>query len=126
MAKVVYFTRDPRSDSSSGGGRLNFTTFETEAIEDCIAFLKLLLGDGNRDIGKGKQMCVMATGGGSYKFYERMKKELDVEVVQEDEMECLIVGYNPSLKLSKFMLMDRIGFLYSRNSIRSLHILTNR
>jgi len=37
-------------------------------------------------------MCVMATGGGSYKFYERMKKELDVEVVQEDEMECLIVG----------------------------------
>jgi type II pantothenate kinase len=41
-------------------------------------------------------MCVMATGGGSYIFYERMKKELDVEVVQEDEMECLIVG--PSTK----------------------------
>ena len=88
----MYFTRDLRSDSSSGGGRLNFTKFETEAIEDCIAFLKRLLGDNKRNIGKGKKMRVMATGGGSYKFYERMKTELDVEVVQEDEMECLIVG----------------------------------
>ena len=69
---------------------MNFTKFETEAIEDCIAFLKLLLGKDNAR--GGKKMCVMATGGGSYKFYERMKKELDVEVVQEDEMECLIVG----------------------------------
>ena len=92
MAKVVYFTRDKKNDvATNGGGRLNFTKFETEAIEDCIAFLKLLLGKDNAKVG-GKKMCVMATGGGSYKFYERMKKELDVEVVQEDEMECLIVG----------------------------------
>jgi type II pantothenate kinase len=54
--------------------------------------LKRLLGDNKGNIGKGKKMRVMATGGGSYKFYESMKKELDVEVVQEDEMECLIVG----------------------------------
>lgn len=93
LAKVVYFTRDP--DSSSGGGRLNFTKFETEAIEDCIAFLKRLVGD-REDDGPKRKMCVMATGGGSYKFYERMRRELAVEVVQEDEMECLIVG-NASL-----------------------------
>jgi len=37
----------------------------------------------------------MATGGGSYKFYERMRRELAVEVIQEDEMECLIVGNAP-------------------------------
>jgi type II pantothenate kinase len=48
------------------------------------------VGDG-KSYG-AKKMCVMATGGGSVKFYERMKKELDVQVVQEDEMECLIVG----------------------------------
>jgi type II pantothenate kinase len=90
LAKVVYFTRDRKSDHSSGGGRLNFTKFETEEIEDCIAFLKRLVGAKREP--RGRKMCVMATGGGSYKFYERMKKELDVEVVQEDEMECLIVG----------------------------------
>lgn len=92
MAKVVYFTRDPQS--TSGGGRLNFTKFETEHIEDCIAFLKRLVGGDGVPVGT-KKMCVMATGGGSYKFYERMKKELDVAVVQEDEMECLIVGPAP-------------------------------
>ena len=79
---------------------MNFTKFETEAIDDCIAFLKLLLGD-KRDIGKGKKMCIMATGGGSYKFYERMRKELNVDVVQEDEMECLIVGTIPHLSLNR-------------------------
>jgi type II pantothenate kinase len=89
LAKVVYFTRDPQS--TSGGGRLNFTKFETEHIEDCIDFLKRLVGRDGAPVGK-KKMCVMATGGGSYKFYERMKKELDVDIVQEDEMECLIVG----------------------------------
>jgi type II pantothenate kinase len=90
LAKVVYFTRDLKSDSSTSGGRLNFTKFETEHLEDCIEFLKRLVGDG-KSSGM-KKMCVMATGGGSVKFYERMKKELDVQVVQEDEMECLIVG----------------------------------
>ena len=34
----------------------------------------------------------MATGGGAYKFYDRMKNVLHVDVVQEDEMECLIIG----------------------------------
>jgi type II pantothenate kinase len=40
-------------------------------------------------------MCLMATGGGSYKFYERLKTELDVDIIQEDEMECLIAGTRP-------------------------------
>lgn len=34
----------------------------------------------------------MATGGGAYKYYDEMKKVLGVEVLREDEMECLIIG----------------------------------
>jgi len=70
---------------------LNFTKFETEKIDDCIAFLKRLTGDKEQN-GRKRKMCVMATGGGSYKFYEMMKRELNVDVIQEDEMECLIAG----------------------------------
>ena len=103
----MYFTRDPQSDSSTGGGRLNFTKFETEHVQDCIAFLKRLIGD--KCETRSKKMCVMATGGGSYKFYEQMKKELDVEVMQEDEMECLIVGM---LCLPHFTLLRSSLFLY--------------
>jgi len=39
----------------------------------------------------------MATGGGAYKYYDRIKEALGVEVIREDEMECLIIGaYIPS------------------------------
>ena len=34
----------------------------------------------------------MATGGGAYKFYDRIKEALGVEITREDEMECLIIG----------------------------------
>ena len=34
----------------------------------------------------------MATGGGAYKFYDRMRDVLHVDVVREDEMGCLIEG----------------------------------
>ena len=38
------------------------------------------------------ELCVMATGGGAYKFYDDMKRVLGIEVLREDEMECLIIG----------------------------------
>jgi type II pantothenate kinase len=41
----------------------------------------------------------MATGGGAYKFYNRMKEILHVDVIREDEMECLIIGENCLLSL---------------------------
>jgi type II pantothenate kinase len=34
----------------------------------------------------------MATGGGAFKYYDRITKALGVEVKREDEMECLIIG----------------------------------
>ena len=41
---------------------------------------------------KPEELCVMATGGGAFKYYERLQKALGVEVIREDEMECLIIG----------------------------------
>lgn len=38
------------------------------------------------------ELCVMATGGGAFKYYDDIKKKLGVEVLREDEMECLIIG----------------------------------
>lgn len=34
----------------------------------------------------------MATGGGAYKFYDKIRDALGVDVLREDEMECLIIG----------------------------------
>lgn len=92
LAKVVYFKRDEDS-----GVRLNFTRFETANIAELIHFLGVLIEKrrSNRNsMGKDKKdnICIMATGGGAYKFYERIKAELGVDIHQEDEMQCLIVG----------------------------------
>lgn len=40
----------------------------------------------------GEKLCVMATGGGAFKYYDRITEALGVEVIREDEMECLIIG----------------------------------
>jgi type II pantothenate kinase len=52
----------------------------------------------------------MATGGGAYKFYNRMKEILHVDVIREDEMECLIIG-GSCVPLLGFSCVDvyRIG-----------------
>ena len=42
------------------------------------------------DMRKGVK--IMATGGGAHKFYELFSGTLGVEVLREDEMECLIEG----------------------------------
>lgn len=41
---------------------------------------------------KPGQLTVMATGGGAYKYYDKIKDVLGVDVIREDEMECLIIG----------------------------------
>ncbi|KIW79137.1 pantothenate kinase [Fonsecaea pedrosoi CBS 271.37] len=91
LAKLVYFSREP--GSTHGGGRLNFVNFETDRIDLCIDFIQELKKTQSKLNGSTPQeLCVMATGGGAYKFYNRMKELLHVDVVQEDEMECLIIG----------------------------------
>lgn len=60
----------------------------------------------------------MATGGGAFKFYNRMKEVLHVDVVQEDEMECLIIGRKISLQ--KCGGLD-CGLIAGWNRSRLLH-----
>ncbi|KAI0883826.1 fumble-domain-containing protein [Annulohypoxylon maeteangense] len=91
LAKVVYFSREAHSNDP--GGRLNFQSFETDRVDDCIEFMRHLK-DKQLALNGSKpgELCVMATGGGSYKYYDRIRQRLDVDVLREDEMECLIIG----------------------------------
>lgn len=91
LAKVVYFSRE--AQSTEPGGRLNFLSFETDRIDECIDFLlelkeRHLSANGPRS----SELCVMATGGGAYKYYDRIRKRMGIDVLSEDEMECLIMG----------------------------------
>jgi len=45
-----------------------------------------------RNGSRPSDLCVMATGGGAYKYYDKIREALGVEVQREDEMECLIIG----------------------------------
>ncbi|KAI2610454.1 fumble-domain-containing protein [Hypoxylon sp. NC1633] len=91
LAKLVYFSRE--AHSTEPGGRLNFQSFETDRIDDCIEFMRHLKDKQLALNGsKPDRLYVMATGGGAYKFYDRIKKRLEVDVLREDEMECLIIG----------------------------------
>ncbi|KAM0246706.1 hypothetical protein ACHAQJ_010121 [Trichoderma viride] len=91
LVKLVYFSREV--DSTDPGGRLNFQYFETDRIDDCIEFMKLLRDKHKALNGwRSQELCVMATGGGAYKFYDKIRDALEVEVLREDEMACLIAG----------------------------------
>jgi len=91
LAKVVYFSREPLSREP--GGRLNFINFETDRIDDCIAFMKQLkIKQQKLNGSRPGELCVMATGGGAYKFYDKIREVLGVDVLREEEMECLIIG----------------------------------
>ncbi|KAI5867427.1 fumble-domain-containing protein [Durotheca rogersii] len=91
LAKLVYFSREPHS--TEPGGRLNFLSFETDRVDDCIEFMRHLKDNQLALNGSTPgELCVMATGGGSYKFYDRIRERLGVDVLREDEMECLIIG----------------------------------
>ena len=75
------------------GGRLNFLKFETDRIDQCFRFVQELKTKQQELNGSQPgDLCVMATGGGAYKYYEEMKTVLGVEVLREDEMGCLIMG----------------------------------
>jgi type II pantothenate kinase len=91
LAKVVYFSREPHSREP--GGRLNFINFETDRIDDCVEFMKeLKIKQQKLNGSRPGELCVMATGGGAYKFYDKIREALGVDVLREEEMECLIIG----------------------------------
>jgi len=79
------------------GGSLNFERFETDSIDDCVKFIQELIersaninGVSIKEMRQGVK--IMATGGGAHRFYELFRETLGVEVLREDEMECLIEG----------------------------------
>lgn len=91
LAKIVYFSRE--NDNAESGGRLHFLSFETDQIDNCIEYLRCLQSKHHESNGaRATKLSVMATGGGAFKFYDRIKERLGVDVLQEDEMECLIKG----------------------------------
>lgn len=91
LVKLVYFSRELHLREP--GGRLNFIIYETEYIDECVDFMKHLKQKQQMLNGsKPAELCVMATGGGAYKFYDKIRGALGVDVLREDEMECLIIG----------------------------------
>lgn len=71
--------------------------FETDRIDDCIEFMKhLQIKQQKLNGSRPGELCVMATGGGAFKFYDRIREALGVDVLREDEMECLIIGMSYS------------------------------
>ncbi|KAI9785655.1 MAG: hypothetical protein M1816_008278 [Peltula sp. TS41687] len=91
LAKLVYFSREPHS--TDPGGRLNFINFETDKIDSCLEFIQELKRKQQDLYGsRPGELCVMATGGGAYKYYDKMKEVLGVPILREDEMDCLIMG----------------------------------
>jgi type II pantothenate kinase len=103
LAKLVYFTRE--LNSADNGGRLNFLNFETHRIDLCINFIRQLKEEHEKRNGaKRDELCVVATGGGAYKYYERLKEELGVNILREEEMECLIIGeWRSSLHIGEWL-----------------------
>lgn len=127
MAKLVYFTRE--LDSADQGGRLNFIKFETHRIDLCIDFIKQLKDDHEKLNGSAPdELCVVATGGGAYKYYDRLKEALNVDIRREDEMECLIAGESSTRQCARMdsdafcVHICRPGFLHHRNPERSVHV----
>ncbi|KAJ6784273.1 hypothetical protein PWT90_03915 [Aphanocladium album] len=91
LIKLVYFSREV--DQTDPGGRLTFQTFETDRIDDCVEFMRDLRDRQLKLTGsRPSDLAVMATGGGAYKFYDKIRDALGVDVSREDEMECLIIG----------------------------------
>ena len=94
LTKLVYFSREPGSDNI--GGRLHFRKFEADQIDPCLEFIQQLKGnhENRNSLGENRvqKFCVVATGGGAYKYYNTIKDVLGPEIVREDEMECLIMG----------------------------------
>ncbi|ODV97977.1 hypothetical protein PACTADRAFT_47803 [Pachysolen tannophilus NRRL Y-2460] len=95
LAKLIYFAKN----DNKIGGKMNFVRVETDKIDDFIKLIKLVFKNlynynpDQRDKDEiNKDICIMATGGGAFKFYDKLFKELKCNIVKEDEMQCLIIG----------------------------------
>lgn len=86
-----------RASQHFPGGSLNFERFETDNVDACVEFIQSLIERSAKANNVSMEemrngVKIMATGGGSHKFYDLFSNGLGVEVIREDEMECLIEG----------------------------------
>ena len=99
-------------------------SFETERIDDCVEFMKeLKIKQQKLNGSKPGELCVMATGGGAYKFYDKIREALGSDVLREDEMECLIIGMSCLTTrgvLADLLFQDSISSL-PRYLVKSSH-----
>lgn len=99
LTKLVYFTRSGKSNGR-GGGKLHFKDFQTGRFEsEVLDFLIKLIQSSAHNKKRPPITYIMATGGGSHKFYDLMTDtfklhNLPMKIVAKDEMECLIKGLN--------------------------------
>ena len=123
-------------------------SFETDRIDDCIRFMQTLKAKQQTLNGsRPGELCVMATGGGAFKFYDKIRQALGVDVLREDEMECLIIGTLLNFQSSVVCLQllyekskderrqlnatmtnrpHRPRLLHNRNPPRSIYLLGSR
>lgn len=85
------------STANMPGGRLNFVKYETDRLDDCIEYIATLISSSSASNGVSleqmkKSVKIIATGGGAHLFYDQLQSELGVQVVREEEMDCLITG----------------------------------
>ena len=75
---------------------MHFRKFEADQIDRCLEFIQQLKDNQEKQRSLSEtiteEFCVVATGGGAYKYYDTIKDVLGLEIVREDEMECLIMG----------------------------------
>ena len=57
----------------------------------CVEFMKKLKIKHQKLHGLKPELYVIATGG-AYKFHNKIRDALGVDVLKENEMECLIIG----------------------------------
>lgn len=81
------------------GARLHFIKFETSQIEKCLDYVRQTLMRGDDDVMGVVNKTISVTGGGAFKYADRIKEKLNLEVAKVDEMDCICAGANFLLKV---------------------------
>lgn len=117
LLKLIYFTKDEHQHLPNGG-RFNFVKIETEEIDKFIKKIQEVLKkyyNHDPDINDfNHTVTIMATGGGAFKYFERLQLELKCKVVKVDEMQSLIVGLD-------FFIKEIPNEIFTTNNSQPIH-----